>query len=556
MAIRISPHSERVPRSRARDWRWRATLMVLGLGLALRVVQFWGNGSLWLDEIALSRDVLELSVRQLVTEHLPRLQVAPVGFLLTQKGVSTALGSSDYALRLVPFFAAVLAMGVFWRLAERVLDGIGPLVAVTLFSTAVPLIYYGTQAKQYSVDVLASTVIVLCAVTLDLGQPTRRRLLACAAIGAAMVWFSQPALLVIGSCGIVLVARAWWRRASRPNEWWSVAGVVVVWGLSACAALLEAERLVSQTVYADMQGIWANGFPPLSLHEWWSRPWPVDQALNLIGTYGRASLRYPEPILYSALAAAGLLVLVWRRRFVAHITIAIGMAAIAAAVTWQYPLIDRLALYFLPIALLLIAAGIDAVSQIIATWKRSLGHVAAALLVVPCLVPVAASPPPYRIENVYPMMMHLQESRQPGDRIYVFYGGLLAFDYYAPRYGFTPADYAAGECYRPRPRGILMEIDTFRGVPRLWVFFSHAMPNVRDRVDLVGYLDTIGRRIEHIPDEREPDADLFLYDLSDPVRLARSDAEHYSMLGPLPEGSLRCPDCEWRGRAREPCQAQ
>lgn len=516
------------------------TLMmaIVAIGVGLRAVQVMGAGSLWLDEIGLARNVLEHSPSALVREPLVLGQVAPAGFLLAQKGVTAVLGTGDFAWRLVPCAAAIAALFLFWRLAQRTLDGIGTLVAVALFATAVPFVYYASQAKQYSVDVLAALIVLGCAERLDAGA-SRRGLVLAALAGAAVVWLSQPAMLVTAAAGAALVFRAWrlGDEAHRRETWRPLIAVVAVWAVSAVVAAVHAASTVSPAVHRAMHAFWSHGFPPATWAEWRSTRWPVDELVSLLGGYGRAGLGYPWTKVYGLLGLLGLGYLTMRGRWLAHTTIALGVVAVAVAVARQYPLADRLALYLVPAALLAIAAGLMVVWRVIARASRPAASIVVAAAVLPCLAPVAMSPPPYQMENVHPALAHLRASIQPGDRVWVFYGGVLAFDFYAARYGFHRDDYVAGGCHRPESRPLLAELDAFRGAPRVWVFIAHANPSLRERQNVLGYLDAIGRRLERFPAAgtatEPPDVELDLYDLSDPVRLAGVAAADYPVLEPL-----------------------
>ena len=63
----------------------RVLLAFMLLGAALRLWQWGAEGSLWLDEIVLSRNILSRSVSELVQYPLAFDQVAPLGFLAAVK---------------------------------------------------------------------------------------------------------------------------------------------------------------------------------------------------------------------------------------------------------------------------------------------------------------------------------------------------------------------------------------------------------------------------------------------------------------------------------------
>jgi len=92
----------------------------------------------------------------------------------------------------------------------------------------------------------------------------------------------------------------------------------------------------------------------------------------------------------------------------------------------------------------------------------------------------------------------------------------------------------------------LQELDTFRGHERLWFVLTHALPQFREREDMLRYLDAIGRRQNtfSVPTERGPvaetPAEAFLYDLSDPVRLQWAPVDSFSLDGPNPQARRGC----------------
>src|SRR5687767_12002909 len=85
-----------------RFYSWRRLCAVLvAFGALLRIIQYAANRSLWLDEAAFARNVLDRSFAQLLLP-LDYLQTPPMGFLLFEKLAVSVFGGSEYALRLLP----------------------------------------------------------------------------------------------------------------------------------------------------------------------------------------------------------------------------------------------------------------------------------------------------------------------------------------------------------------------------------------------------------------------------------------------------------------------
>jgi predicted membrane-bound mannosyltransferase len=145
------------------SWENGAVLVLVLAGALLRLFQFLSGRSLWLDEIMLSRNVLDRGWTELLGTPLDFHQVAPAGFLLLQKLAVTLLGDGELALRTVPLLASFASLFLFWRVARRFLAGWPLLGALGLFAFSAALLWYSSEAKQYSTDVAATLAVLLLA---------------------------------------------------------------------------------------------------------------------------------------------------------------------------------------------------------------------------------------------------------------------------------------------------------------------------------------------------------------------------------------------------------
>jgi hypothetical protein len=78
---------------------------IVMLGVALRLWAYVANTSLYLDEILLTRNILDLPIRQLLSQPLLFDRVAPRGFLLVERIAVMTFGQNELALRLFPLRA-------------------------------------------------------------------------------------------------------------------------------------------------------------------------------------------------------------------------------------------------------------------------------------------------------------------------------------------------------------------------------------------------------------------------------------------------------------------
>src|SRR5215211_3311084 len=126
-----------------------AAWFFMALGTALRVLEYVANRSLSIDESYLALNLIEKSPSELY-RGLDFNQAAPIGFLEAEKLTIAIFGRDEYALRLLPLLASILAMLVFYRVAQKLLPPLAATTAVAAFALLDPLVYYSATAKQYA----------------------------------------------------------------------------------------------------------------------------------------------------------------------------------------------------------------------------------------------------------------------------------------------------------------------------------------------------------------------------------------------------------------------
>lgn len=510
-------------------------LVVLAVGAGLRVWQYVANTSLWVDEIALARGLLDSSLFHLLVDPLPFNQVAPKGFVLVQKLAVMAFGPSDSVLRLFPFLCSLVSLVVFCHLAGRMLSPVGAGVATLLFATGAPFIVFSGIVKQYSTDVCVALLMWWLACELTVAPVPSRRALWAGGIGAGLVWLSQPAVLMAAALAVPL---ALWIKAepTGANRWARLALVLMMWGASSLCVIMMAVKTMGPDTKEYLRWSWAAGFAPDTLARVLETWWPWENLRLLFGPGAQASLAYPLSPLYPVLTALGYGALWRRRRRVCVLIMAPPLLALSAAVVQQYPLSDRLVLFVVPAFILAIGAAIEAIHRTVAHYSASAGMLVAVAFTLPTVYPVASALPPYRNEHLRGVLAHIQANWQPHDTAYVYYGAAPAMTMYAAQYGIRRSDYAVGGCHRGESGRYLEEIDTFRGHSRVWVILTHTVHQYREREDILAYLDAIGKRkdgfvVESYAVGRTPlPAEAYLYDLS--VSPSGSDAASFTLTGP------------------------
>ena len=486
----------------ARSWQF-LTVAAVAAGVLLRAVQYFANSSLWVDEAALSRNILDRSFAQL-TQPLDYAQSAPIGFLIAQK-VMVSFGGSELVLRAIPFAASVAALVIFAAIVRRVLTEFGQAVAVTAFALGSPFIYFGAQAKPYSTDVAVALLLTWLLLRGIEKSQSNGYWLACGVIAVAGCAVSHAATLLVASHCLALGWCYWREQAplSRPQ----FVAVQCLWIAGVAISAWLSLDSINAPDLAYSREVYSAWFVPIP-YTAGDALWLVRRMVDAFGLPQFAmprldgGLRYAAPWLYAIVAVVGFGVSLMRRRPVALVLLLPILAAIAASAVRMYPLGGRHTLYLLPILIVGAVAGWEllTVTLLERTGMRSqwLMWGAALLFLAAPLAAITRNLPPFYLEHLRPAAEYVRDHWQAGDSLYVYYGAGQAFRYYAPRVGLADSGYVLGHCARGEPVKYLRELDQFRGRRRVWSLFTHATSDGAELRLLSEYLDRAGPRLDAV----------------------------------------------------------
>jgi hypothetical protein len=511
-------------------------VLLVGIGVALRVAQYFANRSLWFDEASLALNIIDRSLGGL-TKPLDFNQGGPIGFLLVEELASRALGFSEYALRFFPLLCGLVSIPLFVWLARRVLSPLAVPLAVLLFVVADGLIYYSSEVKPYEGDV-AAAVGLLAAGTL-LARDVRMsgaRALVIAVGGLALIALSFAAVFMVAAiAGTLAVRLAFnWREGFGS----SVALAVLSWIVASIAIAIFGLTKVGQIRESFEAGsghfLGVTGSP---LH-----------AVNVMGTNVAAAIGFLQERPFSHLekiallcAVVGLLGLLRQNRTHLSMLVAPVPMLLAASAAHLYPISLRTELFLLPAIILLIAEGIAQLVQ----WAPRSWRMGVALILA---LAVAAGPVwvaggrlihPRTREEIKPVLAFVRDHWRTGDTIYVHYGAQYAFLFYEEcdclrltghgGQGLWPIAAARGRdqyarAVDPQSRYVLIgpyagddwlryqsDLDRLAGRGRVWFLYTHFRDFEEESFiedELIGYLDKMGTRVDAID---RPRAHAYLY---------------------------------------------
>ncbi len=519
-----------------------ALIALVLFGAALRVYSYVGNPSLWLDEAALAQNVIGRSFAGLLAP-LDRQQVAPLGFLWLEKAAVSLFGASEYALRLVPLLASVVALPLFAIVARRLLAPIAAIFALALFATATPLLYFAAEMKQYSLDVAVTLALFVLATSTrresgeakpaDAGSHDGR-LAAITIAGILAPWLSQPSVFALGGVALYLAIPLF--RARSVGECRDAARPLLppfaLWALSGGASIVRSFAEVDSATRAALDRFWERGFVPVSSG--------IMPSVGWLGATTHDVFAWLFPPLVAAIAIAlfvlGIAALIRRSDGSGSLLLAPLAFLLLASALHLYPVSYRLLLFAAPSLLLTVGAGSEWLLKIVrslstrrdqdpkeprGTTELAAPMAAAATLAVCAALALLAARSamtmveiPFYREELRPVVKYLARHRQDDDAIYVYYASVPAFEYYAARDGIPRSAYRLGSCARGDWRRYLSEVDELRGRPRVWFVMSHpfSKDGIREDSLFLQYFRTLGERIDSAS---AVGAELRLYDLSD-----------------------------------------
>lgn len=473
----------------------------VAIGIVLRLRQLLFDRSLWSDESMLALNIIDRSPAELL-KPLDNNQGAPLGFLLLEKLAALSLGSSEMALRLLPFVCGIVSIFLFKAVSSRFLMPPAVPIAVALFAILDPVIYYSAEVKQYSCDVAIALLLYLLGDCL-LEAPLRvTRILVFSVIAAIAIWFSHPAVFILAGLGISILWVSF-RNSDRRSLFLLFVPGVLWLGSFLVFYLVSLRSLSANTA---LLAYWQDAFAPIPP----SFGWFVDSFFGLIS--------YPVGLDMIGIAAVAIALGSCTFFSESRARLLLLLAPIAftllASIFHRYPFRGRLLLFLVPSVILLIAAGLGTIRT---KTRESLPLLSALLIGFlffhPAINAARCFIHPRTIEEIKPVIEYVRNHRLKGDTLYLYYASAMPFEYYKERHFIEPMDAIVGIKSREDWKLYREDLDKLRGKGRVWILFSHVYPfssGFDEERLFLNYLDGMGKRLDGA---RVTGASVYLFDL-------------------------------------------
>ncbi len=328
-------------------------LLLLAAGLLVRLVIFFQNRSLFIDEANLALNIIEKNAGAFF-QPLDYQQYAPPLFLLMEKVNTLLFGNGELALRFLPLLASLLQLHLFYLLVKKFIpQSCLWWLPLYLMAFSPMLIQYATEIKQYSTDVLTSVFFLYLALRWPYDQLSRWRKVAWGTLGMMAIWWSMPVVFVLFAVG------CYYGYQSYLKEQWkgvlSLLPIISAWLVSFGAYYLTILSIDLEKSYlVDYHRPYFLPILPTSSVEWsrWLNVWSVFVKTTLGGTV----LAYVYGVLLLGLGLKSL----WQGQRDKFILLLFPLlACLAASALEQYSLMPRLALFLTPFLLLIIGIGLS-----------------------------------------------------------------------------------------------------------------------------------------------------------------------------------------------------
>lgn len=515
------------------------TLFFLALGIILRIKQYLFNRPLWVDEAFIAFNVFNKPFSELLTNQLDFKQVAPFGFMFFQKLFCTILTNNELSLRLYPLFCGLFALYFFYKLCTLFLHKRATMFAVLLMSISSPLIYYSSEAKQYSSDVLFSILLIYFCNKLLL-KIDKKSILLFTAVSVLSIWFSFTAAFVLPGVFIILILKTY-------NKKTDLMKISLICITSISSFIFYYFYYINNYVSGNDR-----------LYEFWnwaffSPYFDLDFFRTLIRNF--QDLRYDIVGLAVAYFIIGSIINFKNNKEATATTLSPIIFTFLASTLQMYPFAGRLILFLIPFIIIHIASGIS----FSLTSKRALyKYWAIALLCLFMFSPVYFATKitikPIQRSDIKSALKYIKTNIKKDDVIYIQYFSQFQYKYYAQDFGFNNdfeltkvwdnklspykelkerrflTKVGANKVFlgkvskftSTKKRFLKSELNLLKGESRVWFLFTHGVH--LEAPPIIKHLDKFGKRIDektfkafgfYNPEEDHfENAKVYLYDLS------------------------------------------
>lgn len=477
-------------------------IVLLISGIFLRLLHYYYNRSLWMDEVYLSSSLIKMNYKELASLPLDYQQKAPIGFLWIVKLFVNLFGSNEMALRLWSLFGGITSLCMFIPVGRYFLRPAGFIVGLGILALAPPLIFHAVEMKQYQTEMLATLVILYTYIKFH-DQFTYKPLLSWGLLGGLIVWISYSSIFILAGIAAGLSFCHLYNK-----EWRLMLKQMLPFSLWVFSFLLNYFLFTHKHAESKWIVYWFDfyhnfmPFPPKSVNDlkWFGTNFyaMIDYPLGLVwkfytGDVSIYKILLKVPFLPVLCLATGIFFLARNRKNFLILCFPFLLMLIASGLK-LYPLTERFWVFVSPVLILFVANGVDYMDE------KMNGKIPGWILPLLLLVGPAYSSIFYAI-HPEDFFMHKRSSEREalsyinthfkkGDAVYVYWNnapGYKVYEQISPLKftGIIGKDHRyASKDYNGYLNKLKTEIIPLEHNKRIWfVYNDHYQTDIGDKID-------------------------------------------------------------------------
>lgn len=445
--------------------------IILFIGIALRLIQYFINRSLWLDEAKLALNILDRDWLSLL-KPLDYNQVAPVLFLLLEKLMVTLSGGSEFTLRLIPLLSGIASIPLMYRFTKQI-SGSEPaaLTAMFIFSVSEVIIRYSSELKQYETDIFSA--LLMLAVTFDSGfaKKEKVRILLMGICGTILIFLSNITILVLFIIALFYLLKYNWRILKQTS-------LLIVFATWAVSFLFYYSSFIYHHPHQSvMVEYWKADFMPLNFFSsaFWN--WFYEKLISLFIKI------YAPPFIFIYLISIVIFIIKENHKFLFFMLMPLLVHFLLSGFR-MYPFETRLVLYLSAFITPFMSVGLIEIVM----WLNSKFHKYSGLMiftgVLVFMIVIVCKKFPYHKEEIKESFAFIEHNITAQQKIYLYYGAAMATEYYR-RINNFPArhEMISGHGHRNNPADYITEI--LKLDSEVWLLFSHVYPDNKGEEEFI-----------------------------------------------------------------------
>ncbi len=396
------------------------------------------------------------------------------------------------ALRLVPLLAGLISVVIFAKIVRRLLPDPFAAMALAFFVFNSNLVYFSSEVKQYSVDVLAAVSMTYGTLLLLDNLKDKKKWIYLSLWGSLFIWFSQPVVFVLAGIWLALLVQFLRKKEAIKN----IILPTICWSIS--FGLFFYLQILPTLQNTGLVNYHTEYFMPLKFWEVESWRWYGNTFLRILGNPGGFFYKW----LALPFALMGVYA-VWKKTTPAHWLLLVipFLIALLASGLELYSTIPRLLLFTGPAILSWVSFGLFYFYEKIEKWtfaKWIVALVAGLLILQTFLNTAIHNMVKFKREEITTALRDIEKSRRSADELYAYAFTDAALRYYLPDYpNCTPTIYG-----QPLYKDWRKDFSTLTTGQKIWLLFSH-YKSEKGREDeiILNYVNKKARQLKKGKDE-------------------------------------------------------